>query len=320
MLLPSPHSLRHNAAQLVSAASAALPENAGRRLDRWFRGYEEACRLRDADAAIVSPGKSGRTWLRVMISRYFAHKYGLSEGLLMDYDEFHRAKPAVPLLHFTHDNYLKDFLGHNRKLKTYSGKRVVLLVRDPRDTSVSSYFQWKHRMKPRKKVLNKYPKQDSGVFEFISSSPASVARLVDYLNLWAMDMPDFASLLLVRYEDMRHDPGKELRRILEFVGQQPSAGEIEDSVTYASLEQMRERERQAAADATVSSRLRPGDAGDLSTFKTRRGKVGGWRDYLTPEQAQAMDRLVADKLSPVYGYNPPAAIAAAADGGLVSPA
>ena len=34
----------------------------------------------------------------------------------------------------------------------------------------------------------------------------------------------------------------------------------------------------------------------------RRGKVGGWRDYVTDEQAAAIDAMVRERLNPVYGY------------------
>jgi len=33
--------------------------------------------------------------------------------------------------------------------------------------------------------------------------------------------------------------------------------------------------------------MKPGNADDPSSFKVRRGKVGGWRDYVTEEQAEA---------------------------------
>jgi hypothetical protein len=30
--------------------------------------------------------------------------------------------------------------------------------------------------------------------------------------------------------------------------------------------------------------------------------VGGWRDYVTEEQSDAIDRMVKEKLNPVFGY------------------
>ena len=49
-------------------------------------------------------------------------------------------------------------------------------------------------------------------------------------------------------------------------------------------------------------RLRNPD--DPESFKVRRAKVGGYRDYFTAEQAAELERLVAERLSPAFGYTP----------------
>jgi hypothetical protein len=36
----------------------------------------------------------------------------------------------------------------------------------------------------------------------------------------------------------------------------------------------------------------------------RRAKVGGYRDYFTPEQAAELEDLVNSRLSPTFGYFP----------------
>jgi hypothetical protein len=48
----------------------ATPLGARRRrdLERWLRGREQVSKLRRADAVVVSYGKAGRTWLRVLLS------------------------------------------------------------------------------------------------------------------------------------------------------------------------------------------------------------------------------------------------------------
>ena len=126
MQLPTAFHLRTGLRQAVSlAATLALPREAGVRVERRMRGWEEAAKLPASDGLIVSFGKSGRTWFRVLVSRYFAHKYGLAEGSLMEFDEFHRANPKIPVLFFTHDNYLKDYMGHDRKLELYGTSRVT---------------------------------------------------------------------------------------------------------------------------------------------------------------------------------------------------
>jgi alcohol sulfotransferase len=48
--------------------------------------------------------------------------------------------------------------------------------------------------------------------------------------------------------------------------------------------------------------MRPRDANNPASFKTRRGKVGGYRDYFDDGEIAQIDRLVAEQLSPVFGY------------------
>ncbi|HPG23988.1 MAG TPA: sulfotransferase, partial [Myxococcota bacterium] len=53
--------------EVIVALLFFLPEARRIRIERWLRGREETRRLERADVAIVSFGKSGRTWLRVMM-------------------------------------------------------------------------------------------------------------------------------------------------------------------------------------------------------------------------------------------------------------
>ena len=82
-------------------------------IERRLRGREQAAKLGRADVVIVSFGKSGRTWLRVMLSRFFQVKHALSERWLIGFDNLHLKNRAIPKIFFTHDNYLKDFTGNH---------------------------------------------------------------------------------------------------------------------------------------------------------------------------------------------------------------
>ena len=53
---------------------------------------------------------------------------------------------------------------------------------------------------------------------------------------------------------------------------------------------------------------------DPESFKVRRAKVGGYRDYFSPQQVEELETLVNDKLSPVFGYTPISPRAEAATG------
>lgn len=303
MPFPNAFDLRTGLRQLISYGSVVLPRDTGVRFDRWFRGYEEMKKRDAADVAIVSFGKSGRTWLRVLLWRYLARKNGYASDSISGFDEFRDRRAGVPVLFFTHDNYIKDFLGHDRKTEVYRDLPVVLLVRDPRDTAVSQFFQWKHRMVSRKKVINDYPLDDAtSVHDFIAGGNAGIPKIISFMNQWADAFDSMSKLLVVKYEDLRADTKGQLRRILEFIGEQPVEADIEDAVTFASIDNMRRMETENAAKSGAHRSMKPGNADDPSSFKVRRGKVGGWRDYVTEEQANPLDAQVRETLNPVYGY------------------
>jgi hypothetical protein len=302
MFLPNAFDLRTALRRVISKASGVLPRATGISVERKFRGYEDAKKVERAEGVVISFGKSGRTWLRLLIWRYLARKHGLPSDTITGFDEFHNMNRGIPVLFFTHDNYLKDFAGHDRKFDLYGKQRVVLMVRDPRDTAVSQYFQWKHRIVARKRVINGYPLDDTDVHGFITGEAAGIPKIIDFMNAWARDLERFPNLLVVKYEDLRADTKRELARVLTFFGQKPTEAELEDSTAFASIENMRRMEQENAGKLTVTRSLKPADASDPSSYKVRRAKVGGWRDYVTAEQAEAIDKMVKERLSPVFGY------------------
>src|SRR3990167_1867784 len=147
----------------LHAASAVCPLASPERRkasERWLRGWLEYRRLQPADWVLMSWAKSGRTWLRVMLSRFYQVRYGLPASELLDFDNLHRRNPAAPRVFFTHNNYQRDYTGNWQSKAHFAGKKIVLQVRDPRDVAVSQFFQWQFRIQPRKKFLNDYPPQD----------------------------------------------------------------------------------------------------------------------------------------------------------------
>jgi Sulfotransferase domain len=298
MQRPFVYRLQIGARAIVSGASRVLPQHASIRLERRMRGYEEAYKLARADYAVVSYGKSGRTWLRVLLSRYFAGKAGFPDDYLLEFDEFRRRQPGFPAIFFTHDNYISDYLTGPGRDELFRAIPVVLLVRDPRDTVVSLYFQWKHRMGPRKKAINLYPPPETDMFSFMMREETGLPKIIAFMNDWAERFDAVPHKLLATYEDLRADTAKELERVLRFMGQSPTASELEDCVSFGSIDNMREREKAAASGA--NPRIKASDPGVPSSFKARQGKVGGWRDHVTAAQADAIDALIAQTLSPVF--------------------
>ncbi|MFZ5654767.1 MAG: sulfotransferase domain-containing protein [Pseudomonadota bacterium] len=286
------------------AARAALPGPADRRraAERWLRGWAEYRRLRRADWVLMSWGKSGRTWLRVMLSRFYQLRCNLPESELLDFDNLHRRNPAAPRVFFTHNNYLRDYTGNWQSKAHFAGKPMVLLVRDPRDVAVSQYFQWRFRMQPRKKLLNGYPPHGTPIelFDFVTDPQVGLPRVIDYFNDWAASRAELSALLLVRYEDMRADPRRELGRILAFTGTPGTPQEIAAAVEFAAYDNMQRLEASGFFRAS-GARVRAADAGNPQSFKVRRAKVGGYRDYFDDAKCAALDAMVR-RLDPLFGY------------------
>ena len=280
-----------------------LPAERKRALERHLRGKEEFRKLALADVVIVSFGKSGRTWLRVLLSRFFQLRFGLRPSAFIGFDNLHRKNDGIPRVFFTHDNYLRDYTGHTNDKSDFYGKKVVLLVRQPGDVAVSQFHQWKFRMRPHKKGLNKYPEHGTevDVFTFALDEDAGLPKVIDFMNGWAREIPRLQHLLVVRYEDLRRDTAGQLRRVLEFMGQTATDAELKDCVEFASVENMRKLEEKSAF-WLAGSRMKPGDKANPDSFKVRRAKVGGYRDYFTDEQAARLDAMTEERLLPGLGY------------------
>jgi hypothetical protein len=209
--------------ELVLLGAFFLPPERRRALERRLRGREEFRRLGQADVVVVSFGKSGRTWLRVLLSRFFQIRYGLKDSSLLGFDNLNRRDARIPRVFFTHDNYLRDYTGNVDNRRDFYDKRTVLLVRHPADVAVSQYFQWKFRMRPGKKTLNEYPEHGAevDVFGFVTSE-AGLPKVIEFMNAWARELPRVKDLAVVSYEGLRADTAGELGRTLRFMGQEPT--------------------------------------------------------------------------------------------------
>ncbi len=300
----TPALLRDAAREALIAGAFFLPLDRRKRLDRWLRGREEMRRIEGADMVCVSFGKSGRTWLRVMLSRFFQVRLGLPATAMLEFDNLHKRDARAPKVYFSHGNYVRDYTGAWKSVAPFGNARVVLLIRDPRDVAVSQYFQWRFRMRAWKKVLNEYPatEESLSVFDFLMRAEGGLLpRVVDFLEIWEAGRDQVRELLVVRYEDMRADAERELRRILEFMGQEPTAAEIQEAVAFGSLENMRRLEEQGSK-GFLGRRMKPGSADNPQSFKTRRGKVGGWRDYVSEAEEAEIEAFMRARPRPPFGY------------------
>ena len=286
--------------QLALKPAVVLPREKRIAWNRWLRGRHEYRKLRVADCVIVSFPKSGRTWLRVMLTRFYQIRFNTQEMRLVGFNNLQRTNPEIPRFCFTHDNYIKDYTKNSSSKADFYDRKVLLLVRDPRDVAVSSYFQRRFRPNPAKNGLRDIEVSEDRptIFEFVMFR---IPRIIDYFNAWQREKPNLKDFLLVRYEDLRAEPEKNLNRILAFIGTPASDEEVQEAVAFAKYENMKKLEARGSF-GRGDRRITPGDRDNPQSYKVRRAKVGGYRDYFSDEEVQRIDQLVQERLTPELGY------------------
>lgn len=246
------------------------------------------------DVYLLSFPKCGRTWLRVMLGRTFQLHYGLPADVdLVELHHLAELDRRVPCVAATHDDdaQWKAPEDVDADKSRYRGAPVVLLVRDPRDVIVSLYHQRRGRNGGYTGSLD----------QFLDERVGGFASLLAFYDAWAAELAS-PGTLLVRYEDLHARPAAELRRVLDFIGLTDVPDTVvADAVEYGSFENMRRLEE---TEAFATEKLRPGTAGDVATYKTRKGRVGGYRDELTAVQIGRLDEQMARSAAARFGYAP----------------
>jgi hypothetical protein len=158
-------------------------------------------------------------------------------------------------------------------------------------------------MRPNKMAMNRYPAagSDVSIYDFVMDPNCGVPRIIGFLNLWARELPNIKNLLMVRYEDMRTEPEKQLERIVEFLGMQPDEKFLKDTVEFSSVDNLRKLEKENYFWRS-GSRVKARDPSNPNSYKVRRAKVGGYRDYFDDDQVARIDALVSSELSDIFGY------------------
>lgn len=217
----------------------------------------------------ISHPKSGRTWLRAMVGRVLCGRTGMPESELLNTRSL-TAAAGLPVLKWHHGGAsLKSPCQRHDELRfdeRFAGKSTIFVIRDPRDTLVSSYFQAVKRWESITGSVGE-------IGEFIRSSERGILKWIAFHNLWHDNLVRLASFHLVRYEAMHADPLTTLRGVLE------ASGRLRDAA------------------------LNPKDASDPNSFKVRKGQVGGYRETLSEGDLAFIEGTLNRYPCPLYTEN-----------------
>lgn len=251
---------------------------------------------------IISFPKSGRTWTSFMIGTYLIKRYGLNpeqHNIIHELKSISGQVRDIPILSIHHDGVVHEQRpGEIAKDKSkYSGAKVLFIVRDPRDVVISLFFERSKRVPARNTDEEPFT---GTIDEYLLQDRGSIDTIIEYMNVWYANRSVPESFKVIKYEDLMNDTAHSLKEILEYL----EIGELDEEILAQTVfegrfENMRKLE---TSEKMKGFGLKPGNKNDLESYKTRKGKIGGYIDYLDEEQVAYLNRRVKEKLNPVFGY------------------
>jgi len=250
----------------------------------------------------ISHPKSGRTWLRALVGRVLCGRTGFPESELLNTRRL-TAAAGLPVLKWHHGGAsLKNPCPRHDELvfdRRFAGKGIIFMIRDPRDTLVSSYFQ----ALKRSDTFGGDASAVGQVSEFVRSSERGILKWIAFHNMWHENISQLRSFHLVRYESLHAEPVATLRGVLEAMGlRDVTDAELESAIEFARFDNLKRLE---ASGRVGASALKPKDASDPDSFKVRKGQVGGYRETLSEEDIAFIEQALRNMPCPLYLENYP---------------
>jgi hypothetical protein len=227
----------------------------------------------DDDVWVVSYPRSGNTWTRFLIANLIA------DGRPVDWSNIER---HVPDIYLNQDPQLRA-LPRPRYLKSHEAyrpdyRRVVLIVRDPRDVAVS-YF---HFLK-KSKALSVEKAFADFLPSFLAGQIGPFGSWGENVGSWLGARRGTQGFLVVRYEDLLENAESQLARVAEMLKVPADNGQLRRAVENSRADRMRDLEQSQRAQHKYLKSSRE----DIPFV--RAAKSGQWQTELSPEAARQIE-------------------------------
>jgi Sulfotransferase domain len=225
--------------------------------------------VRPDDTFIISYPRSGNTWTRFLIANLMHPEEPVT---------FANIERLIPDAEAQSSRYMRR-TPSPRMIKSHSYfdpryPRVIYIVRDPRDVALSYYdFSRKYRQIDDSYPLERYI-DDFTTGHLLSAGWGTWGENV---ASWVYARGARPGFLLLRYEDMKARPDRELVRIAEFLGISASPQLLQAVIERSAADRMREMEKTQGKSWVTTKDKRS----DIPFVRT--ASVGGWKSNLQTE-------------------------------------
>jgi len=271
------------------------------------------------DTFIVSFPRSGNTWTRFLVANLLRPNEPVT---------FENIEGIVPDMHAQSKRFLRG-LPRPRIIKSHEYfdpryRRVIYIVRDPRDVLLSSYhFHRKQRQIPDNYPLADYVKRflsgdvwggyaswSQNISSWIATRPQSSSggrfgSWCDNVSSWLNAPIDHSDFLLLRYEAMQAEPVRELARIAAFLRIEATPELLSQAITRSSPEEMRKLEQSQAGEWIMTKDTRQ----DIPFVGE--AKAGAWKSNLPEECVFELEKSLGPLMA-ALGYELTSGIASGA--------
>ncbi|KAL1445950.1 hypothetical protein MTO96_028967 [Rhipicephalus appendiculatus] len=262
-------------------------------------------RAKQGDLVQVTFPKSGTHWLM-----YITHLILKQGQLITTYDEFAREwrfLEYMNIANFRSSLPLRTFATHlvlDKRTLAEEGK-YVYLARNPWDVCVSLYHMMIN--------LSAYEFQDGTFEDFVHAFMSGHTGFGDYFEHVAAGyaLREQPNVFFVTYEELKQDTSEVVLRLAYFLGEQYGrALQQGDALLQQVLERSQPEYMRNVLVIDLSGRgdhqwnevlsgkkvtCSNGYEGDVNKYAyVRKGKVGSWREYFTPDLLRKMEKRILE--------------------------
>lgn len=267
--------------------------------------FRSSFHARDDDVFLTSTMKTGTTWLKALALCIMQNHKPLDSHDILSIQNPHSVVPTVEAVNYqtaalTFDVY--DDTAAPRLLHTHfpypvlpdsiknSKAKIVYIARNPKDTVISMWHffnsWWRRNQEP-------VPLEKT-VDDLCSGVHLYGPYFEHVVGYWEESKKRPHKILFIKFEDLKREPEKHVLRIAEFLGRPfGDEGEAAEVVRRCSLERLKKVEVNEKGFVFKDA---------PNSIFLRKGQVGDWKNYFTPEMEMKINEACRLKFEPFGLY------------------